>query len=154
MAELTAAELKYGQPLKTALGALYLTATVIETPSSAEYAPEGALYLNLAKLGLTNEAPAGLASVSGEGAQGEVASTTALPVLAWSTPLVTAKTAGEGAKQVAVVFPTMVTRIEGKLCLRIFSQETAGIGKLMIEPKTSTKAAVSLCACTVFVLGK
>lgn len=154
MAELKASELKYGQSLKTSVGGLFLTATQIETPESAEYAPEGALYLNLAKLGLTVEAVAGATSVSGEGSVGEVATTTPLPVFAWSTPLATAKTSGEGAKQVAVVFPTMVTKIEGKLALRIFSQETAAIGKPMLEPKTATKAAISLCACTVFVLGK
>lgn len=154
MPAVTAANLKYGQPLVTKVGGLLLTATQIETIGTGEYAPEGALYLNLAKLGLPDEAPAGDASVSGEAAAGEVASTTALPLFAWSTPLHTAKDAAEAAKQVSVIFPTMVTKTEGKLVLRIFSQETAGIGKPMLEPKTATKAAVSLCVCTVFCLGK
>lgn len=154
MAELKASELKYGVPLSTKIGGLTLTATQVETPESAEYAPEGALYLNLEKLGLADNAPGGAAAVSGETTVGETASTTSLPVFAWSTPLVTAKTSGEGAKQVAVAFTTAVTKTEGKLCLRIFSQETAAIGKPMIEPKTSTKAAISLCVCTIFTLGK
>lgn len=147
--------MKYSEPLVTKLGGLLLTATQIETPSSAEYAPEGALYLDLSKLGLTDEAIGGNAGVAGTAGAGEIAATTGPTVYAWSTPMYTAKAAFEAAKQVAVVFPTMVTiTTGGKLALRIFSQETAGIGKPMLEPKTSTKAAISLCTCTVFCLGK
>ena len=155
MAELKASELKYSAPLVTKMAGLLLTATRVETPASAEYAPEGALYLNLATLGLTDEAILGMAEVAGPKAtEGEAATSTPLPFAAWSTPLVTAKTSGEAAKVVSVIFPTYVEQIEGKLCLRIFSQETAGIGKPMLEPKTATKAAVSSCVCTVFCLGK
>lgn len=155
MAELKASELKYGVPLVTKLGGLLLTATQIETPESAEYAPEGALYLNLAKLGLTDEAVAGAAGVAGETTAGEVATTTSLPIFAWSTPLVEAKTSGEEAKLVSVMFQTAVTNTKGKLCLRIFGMgATAAIGKPFLEPKTATKAAVSLCTCTVFTLGR
>jgi hypothetical protein len=155
MAELKASELKYSTPLVTKVGGLLLTATRIETPESAEYAPEGALYLNLAKLGLSNETIAGVQEGAGPKASvGETATTTALPFFAWSTPMAVAKTSNEAAKVVAVIFPTYVEQVEGKLALRIFSQETAGIGKPMLEPKTATKAAVSLCQCQVFCLGK
>jgi len=154
MAELKASELKYGQPVKISVGGYFMTATQIETPSGAEYAPEGALYLNLAKLGLSDESPAGISGAGTEGAAGEVASTTALPVLAWSTPLMTAKTQAEAAKQVSVCFLTAVSKTEGKLVLRIFAQETAGIKEPLLEPKTATKAAVSLCVCTVFCVGR
>jgi hypothetical protein len=154
MAELKASELKYGVPLSTKLGGLLFTATNIETPANAEYAPEGALYLNLEKLGLADNAPAGAASVAGETTVGETASTTALPIYAWCTPLMTAKTAGEGAKQVLVAYTAAVTQIEGKLCLRIFAQNVAGLKEPLLEPKTSTKAPISLCTTTVFCLGK
>lgn len=156
MAELKASELKYGIPLKASLGGSYLTATQIETPSAAEYAPEGALYLDLTKLGLPATTPGGLGNVGAYTTGGETAATTALPLFVWSTPLHEAKNAATAAKQVSVVFPTMVTKTEGKLVLRIFSQETMGpgIGKPMLEPKTATAATVSLCVCTVFCLGK
>lgn len=156
MAELKASELKYGESLRMSLGDLFLTATQVETPETAEYAPEGALYLDLAKLGLPDRTPGGLGNVGPYTAAGEVAASTALPLFAWSTPLHEAKNAATAAKQVSVIFPTMVTKTEGKLVLRIFSQETMGpgIGKPMLEPKTATAAAVSLCVCTVFCLGK
>lgn len=155
MAELKASELKYGVPLSTKLGGLLLTATNIETPESAEYAPEGALYLNLAKLGLADEAVGGATSVAGETTAGETATTTGLPLFAWSTPFVEGKATNEAAKLSGTIFPTTVNLTTGgKLCLRIYSQTTAGLGKPMSEPKTSTKAAVSLLVCTVFVLGK
>ena len=130
-----------------------LTATQIETPASAEYA-EGGVELNLTKLGLADEAPSGAAPVSREVGVGETASTTALPVLAWCNPLMTAKTQAEEKKEVVVCFLASIAAIKGKLFLRIFAQETAGIKEPLLEPKTSTKAAISLCTTTVFVLGK
>ncbi len=157
MAELKASELKYGVPLVTKLGGLLFTATNIETPETAEYAPEGALYLNLAKLGLTDEAVYGNAEAAGPVATaGETASTTSPPIFAWSTPLIEAKAQFEAGKLVSVMFPTSVSiTTGGKICLRIYGMgSAAAIGKPMLEPKTSTKAAVSLCACTVFCLGK
>jgi hypothetical protein len=76
-------------------------------------------------------------------------------LFAWSTPLATAKAQNEAGKVLAVIFPTMVSiTTGGKVCLRIFSQETAAIGKPMLEPKDATKAAVSLCVCTVFCIGR
>lgn len=156
MAELKASELKYGAPLKISVGGYFLTATQIETPTGAEYAPEGALYLNLAKLGLPDETPGGNGPAGVETTESEVATTTSLPLYAWSTPLVTAKDAAEAAKLVGVCFPTAITKTAGsKLCLRIYGMGSAAeIGKPMLEPKTSTKAAVSLCVCTVYCIGR
>lgn len=148
-----ASEIKYGVPLSTKVGDLLLTATQIETPTSAEYV-EGGVELNLAKLGLADEAPSGAAAVARETTVGETATTTALPVLAWCNPLMTAKTQAEEKKEVAVCFTAGIAAIKGKLFLRIFAQNTAGVKEPLLEPKTSTKAAVSLCTTTVFVLGK
>lgn len=152
MAELKSSEIKYGAPLRTQVGGLTLTATVIETPASAEYAEKG-VELNLAKLGLADEAVAGTASVGPEGGQGEVASTTSLPVLAWCTPLATAKTAAEN-ERVIVAYLATVTLGKGKLFLRIFAQNTAGEKEPLLEPKTSVKSPISLCSATIFCLGK
>jgi hypothetical protein len=156
MAELKASEIKYSQPLVTKIGGVLFTATTIETPASAEYQEVGSgkgIELNLAKLGLTDEAVLGAVEVTPVGAVGETASTTAVPIAAWSTPLQTAKKAAENELQ-TVCFLTAVTLGKGKLYLRIFAQETAGLKEPLLEPKTSTKAAISLCSATIFVLGK
>lgn len=151
MATLTSAEVKYGAPLVTKLGGVTFTATTIELPTG-EY-PEKGFELNLAKLGLTDESILGANELAPQGAAGEVASTTALPIAAWSTPLQNAKKAAENELQ-TIVFPTSVTLGKGKLFLRIFAQETAGKKGPLVEPATADKAVVTLCSATVFVLGK
>ncbi len=157
MAELKASEIKYGQPLVTKVGGVLFTATTIETPASAEYQEVGSgtgLELNLAKLGLADAGVLGMAEVAGpQGAVGETAATSAVPVAAWATPLTAAKASAENEVMI-LIFPTIVTLGKGKLFLRIFSQGTAGIANPMLEPKTSSKALVGLCSATIFVLGK
>ena len=157
MAEMTPALIKYGEPLKTKLGPLLFTATTIETPSGAEYSTPAdtgkGMELNLAKLGLTDEAILGAVELTPIGGTGEVASTTALPIAAWSTPLVTAKTSAEN-ERILIGYTTSVTIGKGKVFLRIFAQNTAGEKEPLLEPKAGIKAPISLCSCTVFVLGK
>src|SRR5947208_15275115 len=98
MAVLKSSELKYGTPLKTSVGDLFLTATQVETPASAELQAEReSLELDKTKLGLTVPVVAGLDPAAvGQGlaaTNGAVATTNALPVHAWSTALQTAKRA-------------------------------------------------------------
>lgn len=158
MAVLKSSELKYGVPFKVSVGSLYLTATQVETPASAELQGETeTLELNLSKLGLSDEAIAGLAAVAGPlGEAGSTATTTALPAVAWSTPLKTAKTANEAGKIVTVAFVTDVQITNGKLALRVYGESATvkADGNPLVEPKSASKAAVGACVCTVFVLGK
>ncbi len=158
MAELKPTEIKYGEPLRTKLGGLLFTATTIETPSGAEYQDVSGttkgMELNLAKLGLADEAVYGAASVAGpEGGTGETATTTSFPVAAWSTPLMTAATMSKN-ERVLIAYATAVTLGAGKLFLRIFAQNVAGEKEPLLEPKTAVKAPISLCSATIFVLGK
>lgn len=158
MAELKASEIKYGVPLVTKLGGVLFTATVIETPASAEYSDPadtgGGILLNLAKLGLADEAVLGVAQVAGpEGGTGETATTTSLPAAAWSSPLMTAKTSSEN-ERVLVAYQTAVTLGKGKLYLRIFAQNVAGEKEPLLEPKAAIKAPISLCSCTIYCFGK
>jgi hypothetical protein len=154
MAELKASEVKYGAPIVTKISDLLFTITNIELPASAEYA-EGGIELNLAKLGLTDEAVAGLSPVSRESAVGETASTTSLAAGIWSDPfLVKAKESGEEKKQVAEAVPCAVTVVKAKAFLRVLTTETAGIGKPFIEPKTSTKVNIGLFQTTIYAFGK
>lgn len=156
MAAIKASEIKYGTPLKTDVGALYLTATRIELPASKEY--ESVLELDLSKLGLTGQQIAGVAGTLAEGlapTAGEVATTTALPSFVWCTNLVEAKTDAEAEKEVKEAYLTQVSTTGSKLFLRVFSLPTAGDGKPVVEAKKATKITFTAAqACTVFVLGK
>src|SRR5438132_12129887 len=99
MAVLKSSELKYGIPTRVDVGSAYLTATQVETPASAELQAETeTLELDSTKLGLVGNQVLGVAGVLPQGLQGEagsVASTTALPLMAWSTPLKKANVANE-----------------------------------------------------------
>jgi hypothetical protein len=154
MAELKASEVKYGIPLKTSVGGLFLTATQIEFPASAE-SITGGVELNLAKLGLTDEAVAGISNASGEVGAGEIASTSGATVFAWSTTVVEQTTAAKGEAIVKAV-PTVITTEEKgkKLFLRFLAVVT--LKKVWLELTTAEKAnaTVGVCGCTVFCLGK
>lgn len=141
-------------PLKTSVGSLWLTATQIEFPASAEVIT-GGVELNLAKLGLPDEGVAGVASVAGEGATGELATTSGATVLAWSTTVVEQTTSAKNEAIVKAV-PTVITTEEKgkKLFLRFLAVPT--LKKVWLEITTAEKAngTVGLCGCTVFCLGK
>src|SRR5450755_3836918 len=83
MANITAASILYSTPLVTKVGGLLLTATRIETASSATEYVEGGIELKPALLGLTDEAVAGATPLAGEATSGTAATTTALPGLIW-----------------------------------------------------------------------
>src|SRR2546430_6073711 len=137
MGELKASEVKYSAPLVTKLGGLLFTATEIEFPASAE-AITGGVELNLEKLGLTDQAVLGNAAVAGpEATSGEVATTTALPVAAWSTIVVEQKTAAESAKEIKKGLITAITINANKLFLRFFTQPV--IKKPLSEANTAEK---------------
>lgn len=141
-------------PLKTAVGGLWLTATQIEFPASAE-SITGGVELNLAKLGLPDEGVAGIAPVAGEGAGGEMAATTGATVFAWSTTCVEQTTSAKNEAIIKAV-PTVITTEEKgrKLFLRFLAVVT--LKKVWLELTTAEKAnaTVGLCGCTIFCLGK
>jgi hypothetical protein len=156
MAELKASEVKYSEPLKTKLGGLLFTATQVEFPASAEVIT-GGVELNLAKLGLADEAVFGNNPVAGpEATVGEIASTSALPVAAWTSGIAFAqKEAGESAKAIVKALNVAISINANKLFLRFFETKTAN--KVLLEVTTAEKATSGLMAlsgCTVFVLGK
>ncbi len=156
MAELKASEVKYAAPVITKLGGVLFTATQIEFPASAEVIT-GGVELNLAKLGLTDESVLGNGSVAGpEGAAGEIATTSTLPVAAWTSGLaIEQKTAAESAKAIVKALNVAVSINSNKLFLRFFETKTAN--KVMLEVVTAEKATsglMGLCGCTIFCLGK
>ena len=154
MAELKSSEVKYGVPLKTSIGGLWLTATQIEFPASAETIT-GGVELNLSKLGIPDESVAGASSAAGEVGAGEIASTSGSTVFAWSTTVVEQTTAAKNEAIVKAV-PTVITTEEKgkKLFLRFLAVPT--LKKVWLEITTAEKAngTVGLCGCTVFCLGK
>ena len=109
-----------------------------------------------AKLGLTNEAIAGTASVAREAAVGETASTTSLAGAIWSDPfLVKAKEANEEGKQVTEAMPCAVTIMKAKPLLRTFNpKETNKTGEPFVENKTATKVKLGLFQTTIYCFGK
>lgn len=143
-------------PLITKLGGVLFTATQIEFPASAEVIT-GGVELNLTKLGLTDEAILGNASVAGpEGATGEIATTSTLPVAVWTSGLaIEQKTAGESAKAIVKALPVAISINANKVFLRFFEAKTAN--KVFLEVTTAEKATSGLMAlsgCTIFCLGK
>lgn len=155
MAELKASEVKYGVPLVTVIGAVRLTATQVEFPASAETIT-GGVELNLAKLGLTDEAVLGNASVAGpEGGAGETATTSALPVAAWTSGVaIEQKTAAEAAKAILKAVPVVISIASNKLSLRFLAVPTLKKDWLEITTAEKANGEVGLCGCTVFCLGK
>ena len=158
MAELKASEIKYGVPLVTKLGGVLFTATQIEFPASAETI-EGGTELNLAKLGLADEAVLGNNEAAGPLATtGEVASTTQLPIAAWTSGMVfEAKTAGEASKQIKKATPVSISINANKLYLRFYYLFKATAAEVVFEEGTTANKAkntVGGFVTTVFVLGK
>ncbi len=155
MAELKTSEVKYSTPLVTKLGPFLFTATQIEFPASAETVV-GGIELNPAKLGLTDEAVLGNASVAGtEATLGEIATTSMVPVAVWSSGWVLeSKTAAESATEIKIAIPVQVTVASNKIKLRFLRSETAK--KTFVEISTAEKAngAVGLSGCTIFCIGK
>lgn len=155
--QLTAANVKYSTPVRISVGSFYLTATNIEFPTEKEFTEEGGVELNLEKLlgpGI-DTTRAVLGNFPGtpltEAEVGEIASTSPLPVAAWSTAIVELKPSNESLKPSSKNYPTTVVNNKGKLFLKIFIQETAAANTALIEPK---KARVDLCGCTVFTISK
>jgi hypothetical protein len=156
MAELKASEVKYSVPLVTKIGGVLFTATNVEFPASAEVIT-GGVELNLEKLGLADNAVLGNAEAAGPPAtSGEVATTTALPIAAWTSGLAIEQlTAGESKTAIKKALNVTITINANKLFLRFFETKTAN--KVMLEVLTAEKATSGLMAlsgCTVFVLGK
>jgi hypothetical protein len=155
VAELKSSEVKYSVPLVTKIGGVLFTATQIEFPASAETVV-GGIELNLAKLGLTVESVLGDGTAAGpEGAVGEIASTSAVPLACWSSGWVLEqKTAGESATEIKIAIPVQVTLAGSKIKLRFLRSETAK--KTFVEISTAEKAngAVGLSGCTIYCLGK
>ncbi len=156
MAELKASEVKYSQPLVTKLGGVLFTATNVEFPASAEVIT-GGVELNLEKLGLTVQSVLGNRAAAGpEGGVGETASTTAVPIAAWTSGLAIEQiTAAESATAIKKALPVTISINANKLFLRFFECKTAN--KVFLEVLTAEKATSGLMAlsgCTVFVLGK
>ena len=160
MAEVTSAEVKYSTPVRVSVGNLFLTATNIEFPTSGEYPGEGKLELNKEKLGLPDNYVGGQSESfgslgGGESTVGEVASTSATPLFAWTGGWVfESKTANESAKNMSKAFPATVTSVKGKLYLRIIRSETAKKEFLEVTAAEKANAPIGLCGCTIFVLGK
>jgi hypothetical protein len=153
MANITAASILYSTPLICKVGDLLLTATRIETASSATEYVEGGIELKPEKLGLTDEAVSGAAEVSRQAGVGTMASTTALPGLIWCDGwLVKAKEDNEAQTEIKEGFPCKVTLVKGVPYLRVFGFATAGAEKPWIESKVKT--ALSLFSTTIFCLGK
>ena len=155
MAELKASEVKYSTPLVTKVGGLLLTATQIEFPASAEVVTNG-VELNLAKLGLTDEAVYGVAQVAGpEATSGEVATTSQLPAAIWTSGLAIEQSTSAKGEAILKALPVTVTIKAGKAFLRFFEAKTAN--KVFLEVTTAEKATSGLMAlsgCTIFCLGK
>ncbi len=156
MANISAASILYSTPLVAKVGDLLLTATNVETASSATEYVTGGVELNVTKLGLTDEAISGAQSVAREASIGTLTATTMLPALIWCNPwMLDSKTSGEGSEKelkAAGNFGAIVT-LEGKVpFLRLIALTTAGQDKGFSELKVKT--AVSQCFTTVYALGK
>jgi hypothetical protein len=153
MANITPASILYSTPLVAKVGDLLLTATRIEVASTATEYVEGGIELLENKLGLTDEAISGGASVAREATVGTTAATTGLPGLVWSdTFIVKAKEDNEAAKEIAEAFPCQVTLVKGVPYLRAFSIAAAGAEKPFIELKVKT--SLSLFTTTIYTFGK
>jgi hypothetical protein len=153
MANISAASILYSTPVVSKVGDLLFTATRIEVPSTATEYVEGGIELLEAKLGLTDEAVSGGASVAREATVGQTAATTGLPALIWTSGfLIKAKEDNEAQKESAGAFPCQVTLVGLVPYLRVFACETAGQEKPFKEIKVKT--SLSLYATTIFALGK
>ena len=155
MAELKASEVKYGAPVVTKLGPFLFTATEIEFPSGAEVVT-GGVELNLEKLGLTDAAVLGAQEAAGPtGATGSVATTTQLPVAAWTSGFCVEQTTASKTEAILKALPVTITVQSGKLFLRFLECKTAN--KVFLEVTTAEKATSGLMAlsgCTIFCIGK
>ncbi len=155
MANITAASILYGEPLKCKVGDLLFSATQIEVASTATEYVEGGIEILPEKLGLTDEAISGANSAAREAGIGKTASTTALPGYIWCSGwLMLAKDANEAQKEITAekVFPCAVTLVKQVPYLRVFAPVAAGQEKGFDEIKV--KQSLSLCATTIFALGK
>ena len=160
MGEVKSSEVKYSTPTRIAIGGMFLTATNIEFPSSGEYPGEGKLELNKEKLGLPDSTPGGTSegfgSLGGGTSEvGEIASTSATPLFAWTGGWVfESKTGNEEAKNMSKAFPATITSVKGKLFLRIIRSETAKKEFLEVTAAEKANAKIELCGCTIFCIGK
>lgn len=147
MAAITAATIKYSEPFKYSAGGLLLTATNIEVPTSNEEYVEGGIELSAEKLGLTTATVAASASVG--------ATASGFPGAIWCDGVIgTNKTTYEAGKQVAEAYVCNVVIINGVPWLRVFAQETAGIGKPLLESKTATKTKLGGFSATIYCIGR
>jgi hypothetical protein len=153
MANISAASILYSTPIVGKVGDLLFTATRIEVASTATEYVEGGIELLESKLGLTDEAISGSASVAREATVGTMASTTGLPALVWTSGLIVkAKEDNEAQKESAGAFPCQVTLVGNVPYLRVFASVTAGQAEPFKELKVKT--SLSLYATTIFCLGK
>ncbi len=157
MANITAASILYSTPVVTKIGGVLITATNVETVSTATEYVTGGIELLPAKLGFADEAILGAQSVAGEPASlGTTISTSGLPAFVWCDPwMVDSKTANEGSEKelkAAGNFGAQVTMVGKVPFLRLIALTTAGQDKGFSELKVKT--AVSACATTVYCLGK
>jgi hypothetical protein len=158
MASVTAAEVKYGVPLKTSVGDLFLTATQIEFPAVNTSPATGGVELNLAKLGLTVQAIAGVhaaAAAQGSGPEaGEVASTTAPPAAVWTSGYAVTSLQAAKGEAITSVVPVTVTIKEGKVFLRFLAVSELKKDLLEIATAETANGVIALTSLTVFALGK
>lgn len=147
MSAITAATIKYSEAFKYAAGGLLFTATNIEVPATTEEYVEGGIELSPEKLGLTTGLIGASKSI-GQTASG-------FPGAVWCDGVIgTNKTTYEAGKQVAEAYVCNVVIIAGVPWLRVFAQETAGIGKPLLESKTATKTKLSGFSTTVYCIGR
>lgn len=147
MSAITAASIKYSEPFKYAAGGLLFTVTNIEVPATTEEYVEGGIELSREKLGLTTSTVAESKGI------GQTASGFAGAI--WCDGVIgTNKTTYEAGKQVAEAYVCNVVLIAGVPWLRVYAQETAGIGKPLLESKTATKTKLSGFSTTIYCIGR
>lgn len=147
MSAITAASIKYSEPFRTAVGGVFFTATNIEVAATTEEYLEGGVELKPESLGFVDGLISVGASVGG--------TASGVPGAIWCNPVATLnKETYETGKQVAEACLVSIVVIAGIPWLRVYAQETAGIGKPLIEAKTSTKQKLGKFSVTVYAYGK
>ncbi len=156
MANITAASILYSTSYVTKIGGVLLTATNVETVSTATEYVTGGVELLPAKLGLTDEGIAGVQLVAGElPTSGTTLAGSGLPGLIWCDPwMVDSASANEAQKELKAAgnFCAQVTMVGKVPYLRLLAITTAGQDKGFSELKVKT--AVSACATTVYCMGR
>ncbi|HKI16814.1 MAG TPA: hypothetical protein VKA15_03000, partial [Isosphaeraceae bacterium] len=143
MSAIAAATIVYSEPFVMKLTDCLFTITKITIPATEEEYAEGGVELLPEKLGLTDGIITGTQATGGSHAE--------LFGAIWCHPILGLdKETYESGKQVKEATLATIDIVGGKLFLRVFQQETAGIGKPLIEAKTSTKMKLGKMSTVVY----